>query len=290
MNTHELQRDFSNDYLDLSVVDYMHNEKNKNLSISPSTRNNYLVAGKQFNEFLSENDLQMDSDSIKAFLNPERWKPGTLNLKRQALVNIIQNQKNITGNFLKIAAVKELFKKDVKRIKTSKAITRDQYLTRDQIEKLKCVANSKLSLIIEFLFQTGCRVSELVNIKLEDMKFNGVVKIKIVGKGAKERVVYAKPELIEQIRNVFKGQFYLFETKTGFKYNRKNLLRDFKKIGSKAGFDISPHTLRHSLAMFLKEMGKSAQYIQKYLGHSSVATTLEYYFHENPGDEILEVF
>nr|MBC8182735.1 site-specific integrase [candidate division KSB1 bacterium] len=74
------------------------------------------------------------------------------------------------------------------------------------------------------------------------------------------------------------------------KYNRVNIFRIIRKAGEKAGFSIHPHTLRHSCAMHLKFMGKSPQYIQKYLGHSKVNITIEHYFHDKPEDEVMDIF
>ena len=107
----------------------------------------------------------------------------------------------------------------------------------------------------------------MIHIQVSNVKMNDVAKIKVVGKGNKQRVVYAKSELIGNIRREFKSTTHLFETRTGTTFNRRNLLRDIKKAGQQAGFNINPHTLRHSCAMRLKNMGKEADYIQEYLAN-----------------------
>ena len=145
----------------------------------------------------------------------------------------------------------------------------------------------RLSLMVKALFLSGCRISELINIKLDDVKVNdkAVIKVKS-GKGSKERTVYLPPKLYEQVRFVFRGVEYLFETGGHKKYNSNNIYNELKRQGTKAGYDISPHTLRHSKAMYLKEVRKlSADQIAKALGHSRVSTTLESYFHGTPTAE-----
>lgn len=290
MNALTTQKDVTMSKLDLSVVETMRKGNNFSLALAEKSREVYHITGKQFNDFLAKTGQGVTGESIKAFLKSHNWQPTTFNLKRQALINIIQNQRNFQANYVLIAATKELFKKEIKRVKVSQAVTEDEYLTIEKIEKLKAVAGRRLALIIEFFYETGCRVSEAINVRWKDVKLNGVAKIEVVGKGEKQRVVYAKAELIENIKRKFNGKKYIFETRTGTQFNRRNLFRDIREVGLKAGFTIHPHTFRHSCAMRLKAMGKEADYIQEYLGHADVATTIRHYFHNKPGAEVVELF
>ena len=93
-------------------------------------------------------------------------------------------------------------------------------------------------------------------------------------------------ELHEKDKWVFKGKVYLFETKNDKQYNRTNLFVELRRQAKKHGCNITPHTFRHSKAMYLKDVkGLSADRIAKALGHSSVITTLECYFHGTPDAE-----
>lgn len=277
--------------LDLNVLNIMRNGKYQAATLSQCSVDSYRLTGEQFNRFVEKNNLSVNAESIKLFLHSQGWKEATINLKRQAIINLLSNQKNITGNYLLIAAIKENMKKEVRRVKIDKSIKEKEYLTEAEIIHLKKFCDQKTALMIQFLFETGCRISELINIKLVNVKLNGQAEIKIVGKGSKQRTVYAKRELIETIIKVFKSEKFLFETRNGTQYNRINLTIKIRKIGDRAGFiNIHAHTIRHSTAMFLKSKGSNIDYVQKYLGHSTPLITLQHYYHGNPGEEITELF
>lgn len=145
---------------------------------------------------------------------------------------------------------------------------------------------------MEFLFKTGCRISELINIRLIDIKCDKQVRVRLVGKGSKARTVHIDYQLYEKITNEFQGKHYLFENHKFHKLDRSNVYRNINSAGKKVlRLDIHPHTLRHSTANYLLiYCGKSANYVAEYLGHSSPATTLEMYIHENPGSDIVDLF
>jgi len=270
--------------LDLKVIN------NLCINLSDNTRESYLITGNQFNAFLNKNKHSVNSDSINSFLNSCSWKPGTRNFKMQGLKKIIINQPSYAENFILISAINEMFKKEVKKAKLSKKITDKDYLTYQQIQDLKKVSTKKLSLIIDFLFQTGCRISEMINCRIDEINTNGVAIIKVLGKGNKQRIVYCELDLIEKIKNEFRGKYYLFETKSDKQYNRQNLLKELKRTGKKINIKVNPHIFRHSCAMFLKAKGKDADYIQEYLGHADVSTTIKYYFHNRVNSDIVDLF
>ena len=166
------------------------------------------------------------------------------------------------------------------------------YLTKSEIESLLNVADKRMSLIIKFLFSTGCRVSELINTRLIDCKRNGKVEINILGKGEKSRDVYISNELFNEILDVFQGRAYLFETSLHTQYKRQNLLKYIKKLGNKAALNktVNNHIFRHSFAMYMLSLGKSIKRLSRYLGHSSVTVTIEYYLHGTLGSDITECF
>ncbi len=106
------------------------------------------------------------------------------------------------------------------------------------------------------------------------------------GKGNKQRTVYLPLEVYEKIKWLFRGKIYLFETESKKQYDRTNLYHEIRRQARKHGYDVSPHTLRHSKAMYLKDIkGMSADMVAKALGHSSLVTTLEAYVHGTPSAE-----
>ena len=139
--------------------------------------------------------------------------------------------------------------------------------------------------VIEILFSTGIRVSELCNIKINDINLqSGIIKIK--GKGDKERIIQICDN---EVRKILKEYFELFSEQIKktryFLINRLNkkiseqsirlMIKKYQKI---SGIDkhITPHMFRHSFATLLLEEGVDVRYIQHMLGHSSISTTQIY--------------
>lgn len=139
--------------------------------------------------------------------------------------------------------------------------------------------------VIEILFSTGMRVSELCNIKLNNINLQaGIIKIK--GKGDKERIIQICDN---EAKKVLKEYFELFSEQIKktkyFLINRLNkqiseqsvrlMIKKYQKI---SGIDkhITPHMFRHSFATLLLEEGVDVRYIQHMLGHSSISTTQIY--------------
>jgi integrase/recombinase XerD len=144
--------------------------------------------------------------------------------------------------------------------------------------------------ILETLYGSGLRVSELVNLKISNVYFNDGF-MRILGKGSKERLVplggiSAKriSEYIKQIRihtDVKKGaEDFVFLNRRGNPLSRVMIFNIVKQSAAKAGLkkSISPHTLRHSFATELIQRGADLRAVQDMLGHESITTT-EIYTH-----------
>lgn len=143
--------------------------------------------------------------------------------------------------------------------------------------------------IVEMLYGSGIRVSELVNIKISNINFEENF-MKIVGKGKKERLVPISESAIRALnhwltaRNVLqikpKQEDFLFLNRRGSHMTREMVFVVIKQLTEKAGIEkrVSPHTFRHSFATHLLEHGANLRAIQQLLGHSSITTT-EIYTH-----------
>lgn len=136
--------------------------------------------------------------------------------------------------------------------------------------------------IVEMLYATGIRVSELCDLNLLDV---GDRDVRVVGKGSKERIVPIAPRSIDVIDaylisrpDMKKDQVPLFVSKKGKRLDRTAVWRIVREVARRAGIkaNIGPHTLRHSYATHLLENGADLRVIQELLGHADVGTTERY--------------
>lgn len=165
-------------------------------------------------------------------------------------------------------------------------------LTEEEIEKLLEINlidhfSFRNKAMLETMYSTGIRVSELINIKVFDIDFESDI-IRITGKGSKERIVpigdYAKHYLniyYNEFRNklLIKGENdYLFLNNHGTKMTRQGFFKIIKKLAIEANIkkEFSPHTLRHSFATHMLNHGADLRSIQELLGHSDIQTTQIY--------------
>ena len=137
--------------------------------------------------------------------------------------------------------------------------------------------------MLELMYSSGLRVSELLDLKLKQLNFKeGLIRVK--GKGNKERLIpfgdYALEYVILYLENFrllkeYKNSQYLFISKNGNGLTRQFFWKQIKKYTLKAGIvaNVSPHTLRHSFATHLLEGGADLRLVQELLGHSNIATT-----------------
>ncbi|MEE2682495.1 MAG: site-specific tyrosine recombinase XerD [Actinomycetota bacterium] len=147
--------------------------------------------------------------------------------------------------------------------------------------------------ILELLYGTGARISEVVNLSLGDIDMHEGL-LKVLGKGDKERIVplgsYAMQALIKWLEPAGRGQFEpdrwksrddseaVFLNRGGGRLSRQGGWGIVKKYGSKVGLgsQLSPHTLRHCCATHMLEHGADIRTVQELLGHASITTTQIY--------------
>ncbi|MHB9154130.1 MAG: site-specific tyrosine recombinase XerD [Endomicrobiales bacterium] len=138
--------------------------------------------------------------------------------------------------------------------------------------------------MLELLYATGLRVSELVGLDLAGVDL-ALGFVRVTGKGSKERIVPFGSSALKYLRKylVVRGRRFpqsqgLFLSKLGKKMSRVEFWRQLKNYARKAGITktISPHVLRHSFATHLLSGGADLRFVQEMLGHSSIATTQIY--------------
>ena len=166
-------------------------------------------------------------------------------------------------------------------------------LTVDEVEKLlnqpdtSTPAGIRDKAMLEVLYATGIRVSELVSLNLDDIELDeGFVRC--IGKGSKERVVPMGEIAINALRSYLSkgrpklvsnpGENALFLNHHGRRLTRQGFWKIVKKYAAQLGIrkEITPHTLRHSFATHLLENGADIRAVQEMLGHADISTTQIY--------------
>jgi len=270
----------------LDFVEELKYEKN----YSELTINGYLKDLDLFLEFLNENNIKNYNDieysDIRLYVN--------------YLYELKYTNKTISRH---ISALRSFFKylKTNNKIKNNPNILISnpkiekrlpKYLNFNDIDKLLNSYDNnnyiglRNSLILEMLYSTGIRVSEISNIKLKDIS-NVDKNIKISGKGNKERIVYFGSKCYELIKMYLNNSYnklninnleYLFLSKTGKKINDREIRKivdDAAKI-SNIEMKISPHVLRHTFATHMLNEGADLRSVQELLGHENLSTTQIY--------------
>jgi integrase/recombinase XerD len=166
-------------------------------------------------------------------------------------------------------------------------------LTEDEVESLLMAPAVSEPLghrdrtMLEVLYATGLRVSELVSIRFAQVNFNQNV-IRILGKGKQERLIPLGDESIRWLAEFVEGPRaeilldrqtdYLFPTRRGDRMTRQAFWHIIKRYAAKAGIqkELSPHTLRHAFATHLLNRGADLRVVQMLLGHSDLSTTQIY--------------
>lgn len=166
-------------------------------------------------------------------------------------------------------------------------------LSEDEVEALLNAPNTDEPLghrdraMLELLYATGLRVSELINLKQSQINFNQGV-LRIVGKGDRERLIPLGEEAQRWLKNFIDGPRmeillerqteYLFPTRRGDRMTRQAFWHIIKRYAEKGGIrkKMSPHSLRHAFATHLLNRGADLRVVQLLLGHSDLSTTQIY--------------
>ena len=195
-------------------------------------------------------------------------------------------------NFLKYINENEDYESiDISDIKLKSSKKLPEVLSITDIENMinfynhETYLDSRNRTIIDLLYSTGCRVSELCDINISDIDLDEKY-LKLKGKGSKQRIVPIGSMLYKNllqylnVRDTFlqnRGE-PLFLSKSKNKLDRTAVFRIIKKTGMNISLqtDVHPHTLRHSAATHMLEGGCDLRTVQEFLGHSSVSTTQIY--------------
>ncbi|MGA1361612.1 MAG: tyrosine recombinase [Ilumatobacteraceae bacterium] len=158
--------------------------------------------------------------------------------------------------------------------------------------------------LLEFLYATGARVSEVCGLDIDDLDLVGCV-VRLLGKGSKERVVPVGSVAVAAVREWMEAgrrqmtpdrwrhpsdRTAVFLTNTGRRLNRQKAWDIVRAAGRRAGLgdELSPHVLRHTCATHMLEHGADLRIVQEMLGHATISTTQVYT--KVSGERLLEVY
>lgn len=231
---------------------------------SMETIKGYLINVKKYLEF-ADNNISLESAKKFVILQLKTKEPASVGHLVFALKFFF---KNILKQNLDIP--------NPKRNKTIPII-----LTKEEIKKMiDSTLNIKHKLILKILYGCGLRVSEIINLKKEDINFNEKLLHIILSKGKKDRFVKIPESITRELKNYTEllNDNILFPSNRGGKLTKKTIGKIVENAAKKAGIqkNVYPHLLRHSFATHLLESGTDLRIIQKLLGHSNIKTTQIY--------------
>jgi len=265
---------------------------------SENTIINYKIDIEDFLKFMNNNIIKINREDINKYLE-YLYK---MNISKSSISRKLSSLRNFYNYLLKKEIVNNNYFALIKNPKKDNSLPK--YVKENDIDKMFLIPDIKRELgqrnllIIRMLYSTGIRVSELINISLDDIKINDRT-IRILGKGSKERIVVFGNNTLEILKLYLssgrklldtKGSKYLFLNKDGHRLSDRYVRKIIDDIIVKASIDmhISPHMLRHTFATGMLNNGADLVSVKDLLGHVSLNTT-SIYTHVSD-DKIKEVY
>lgn len=235
------------------------------LNYSQRTIDNYLSHISKFLNLQEKSCLHLNSKDFQSYL--DNYKFTSISQQNQVINSI---------RFLyKYGLNKKYDKVSFTRPRTEKRLPR--VIDSDFVkEKLSKITNLKHKAILSLTFSVGLRVSEVVNLKIEDIDSKRMLINIRQAKGKKDRIVPLSETILKLLREYYQGYKpveYLFNGQNSNKYSTGSCQQIYKKYIEEKGHI---HTLRHSCFTSLLESGTNIRLIQKIAGHSSIKTTEGY--------------
>ncbi len=279
-----------------SIISINHSNKIYSLSFE-GLNSNYKNDVEIFNRFADGNPITANLISDFFIWREKNVSLSTLQRNKAAIKQALKLSMGQGAKLGQIAHIDAFFKSIEQGKGTcNNSITENKVLTKNQLKELIAKSGFKTGLIIQALYQTATRVSELCNIELkrckiiQDESSFPYIRIKIFRQKTNSYAdVFMDYNLFEKIKAAYSGKKYLFE-KNGKPISRFTVHSLVKRAGAKIGRnDIHAHTLRHSWASnAITTLGLSK--VSKYLSHSSPDVTARYYLHGNASaEEIMTV-
>ena len=248
--------------------------------LSANTISAYESDITQFLEFTGENII--NNDLIELFITSElNDKSDNSKIRKISSINQYIDWFNLDNKEYQIVIEKVTLKKGSYLPETISVSDINRLIN---IHDHSNYMNSRNLTLIDFMYSTACRVSELCDVRVSDLDFEEDF-VKLFGKGSKQRIVPIGSELKINLSKYLKfrdelntQEPYLFLSKNMNQLDRSAIFRIIKKSAtlSDNALSVHPHTLRHSAATHMLEAGCDLRTLQELLGHTSVSTTKIY--------------
>ena len=248
--------------------------------LSANTISAYESDITQFLEFTGENII--NNDLIELFITSElNNKSDNSKIRKISSINQYIDWFNLDNKEYQIV---------IEKVSLKKGSYLPETISVSDINRLINIydhtnyMNSRNLTLIDFMYSTACRVSELCDVRVSDLDFEEDF-VKLFGKGSKQRIVPIGSELKINLSKYLKfrdelntQEPYLFLSKNMNQLDRSAIFRIIKKSAtlSDNALSVHPHTLRHSAATHMLEAGCDLRTLQELLGHTSVSTTKIY--------------
>ena len=256
-------------------------------TVSKGSRETYKYAMNSWVNFCKSRGIEQNFDAIPEWL--ESVSPATRVSYLAAMKNVLKKLYQHDPRYAQM----RLNLDDIKIKKSQhRAVTKSMYLTKEEVAKLIKKCPKHIGLMVQTLFYTGLRISELLNIELKHCILEkNVYEIRVIGKRSKEACVFLEKKFFESLKMFFKGEKLLFcHGKSQKKFNRTFISQEIHKYGLLIGKNMSAHNLRHSYAMYLVNDRKlSIDKVQRAMNHGNSSTTIAFYLHNKPTPEELGI-
>ena len=244
---------------------------------SPRTIKSYTLCLEQYFSYKRENLGIFDEENIKNFLSTlvdKNLSSSSINLSLQAIQFFYREIQKVPQK------IYFRFAKKPQRLPV--------VLSHSEI--LSCIdhtVNGKHKMILSLAYASGLRISEVQNLKVQDIDFQSFVIHLKGAKGQKDRITPFSEKLVNGLRNLIAGKKamdFVFESNRGGKLTTMSLSKIFQNALKKSGIQkpATFHSLRHSFATHLLENGTDVRYVQELLGHQNIRTTQRYTQVTNP--------
>lgn len=235
-----------------------------NAKVRPGTARLYMKAVREWFSWLRDNKLEANAKNAQVFvdfLSRDSLSPSTINSRAHGIMRMLR-----------------YFGKPVDLDLPSIKPLEPEYLKPGEVDNLMSACRTLLEkALIVVLYDTAVRISELLNLKVEDIDRKGML-IKVTRKGGAEDLVNISQKGLKALddwmdsRGIKSGRVFLFLRYT-------SALKLVREVGLRAGLGghIHPHILRHSRAIQMLMAGTPIYVVQRHLGHKSITTTINIY-------------